>query len=308
MDPTANDPFRYIPEDATSVPTEPVCAVCVVPPPPLDGEVLPPEAPVVEAQPVPAVLQYPVGIIDFNKPILVVDNGDDDAEPYDSPSIVTVLKGNAYPVVVSFWHDGEQRIDQFDTDGDSFSGDVKIEQDQPWPRTVYVVIARDGRHLVLDETLYSSEEQAHDDNEMEDVIGIFPIVVQGPQADEPAVEEPAAEPESDPVFATVSGSQDVGVELTDDEVTEEEPEEEEGLFGQPAGAPAKLDNPGEPPTEVFVAGRMRRVGDTVYARRGGWNYRECRVTKLRHDAAKALCLQPTDNTPAYWAWNSHVRT
>lgn len=308
MNPASNDPFRYSsvadqlqtqaeqPQPVFAAAEAPVAlAVIETVAAPLDGEVLPPEAPAAAEAPAPApetppsIQQYPIGLIDFNLPILVVD-ANDDQELLDNPSIVTVLKGSLHPVVVSFWSQGEQRIDQFDTDGDSLSGDFKIEQDQPYPRTMFVVIGRDGRNLVLDPDLYASEAAAAEETNIDEIAGIFPVVIQ-------AKEEP-------PVVAaeTISDFHDGGVESDEQSIEEEGDEDVEGTDE----AEAEVD-PNAPPTEMYVAGRMRRVGDTVYAKRKDFGVRECTVTKLRRDATKSLCLQPKDGTAAYWAWNSHVR-
>jgi hypothetical protein len=300
MNPAANDPFHYaavadtLQVQATDQPAPAELSLAEAPiaqavvetaAAPLEGEVLPPETPAPQTP--PSVPQYPIGLIDFNLPILVVDSNDDE-EMFDTPSIVTVLKGSLHPVVISFWKSGEQCIDQFDTDGDSLSGDHKVEQDQPYPRTLFVVVGREGRNLVLDPDLYVSEEAANDETTIDDIAGIFPVVIQA------KVEEPVAEP--------VSDFNDDGVESDEQSIEEEGEEEIEDTEEQAADTDQNL-----PPTEMYVAGRMRRVGDTVYATRKNFGVRECTVTKLRRDATKSLCLQPKDGSAAYWAWNSHVR-
>jgi hypothetical protein len=260
--------------DAPSSDAQPeTAAVAVAETAALVGEILPPEQP-------PVIPTFPIGLIDFNQPIAVLASGDYADEEFDNPQILAVLKGSLHPVVISFWEHGEQKIAQFDTDGGSSCGDYKVEQDHPYPRTLYVVIGRDGRNLEIDEVLYVSEEAARSETNLEDVAGIFPVVIEAKV--EPAVAA-IIEPPAD--GANVVDS----VESNVDGIEEEEGEDD------------------EPPTEMYVASRMRHVGETVHAFRKGYGVRVCTIQKLRRDAHKSLYIAPSDGSEPYWARNANVR-
>ncbi|WP_439357908.1 hypothetical protein [Bradyrhizobium sp. DASA03007] len=315
MDPTANDPFRYrdvadqlvqqeqpapvVLAEAPIATTE-VLAQAVVnetaviaetpafaPEAPLNGEIIPPapETP-------PSVPQYPIGLIDFNQPFVVVDHDEysisDDKEPYDSSQIVTILKGSLYPVAISFWKDGEQCLAQFDTDGNSSCGDFKVEQDLIYPATRFVVIGRDGRNLVVDEELYLSEDAARGETDVKDIAGIFPVLIEAPKAAEPA-----------PVVTDVAGAGSVHDGIDGQDEAEEHDDEQAPAIAAPAIEAA--------PTEMYVASRMRRVGETVHAYRQGFGVRVCTIVKMRRDSRKSLYLDPKDGNGPYWALNKNVR-
>jgi hypothetical protein len=296
-DPTANDPFRYLAvtesleQQAAAEPRtvaiisddQPQQAVTAVEAP-LVGEVLPPELPAPVTPPTPP--QYPIGLIDFNLPVIVLDNADYNEEVYDNAQILTVLKGSLHPVAISFWKNGEQCIAQFDTDGDSSCGDYKVEQDQPYPRTIFVVVGRDGRKLILDEELYASEDAAREETDVGEIAGIFPLVIEAPKVVEEPVTTPA--PQLDEAMSTSHEDGDVENEEQEDEA--------------PAAAPSV-----EAPTEMYVAGRTRRVGETVHASRQGFGTRVCTIVKMRRDSRKSLYIDPKDGNGPYWALNKNVR-
>jgi hypothetical protein len=292
MDPTANDPFRYLAvseqlqqeqPQATVIIAEDAATVVTVDAP-LNGEILPPEAPPAPAPETPPTIpQYPIGLIDFNQPIVVLDNADYNDERYDNPVIVTVLKGSTNPVVVSFWKHGEQCIAQFDTDGGSLCGDYKIEQDLIYPATRFVVIGRDGRNLVVDEELYASADAAREETSLTDIAGIFPVVIEAPKV---------AEPVPPPALAEAMDDFHEG----DDESEEQD---DEGTVVAPPSV--------EAPTEMYVAGRTRKVGETVHASRQGFGTRVCTIVKMRRDSRKSLYLDPRDGNGPYWALNKNVR-
>jgi hypothetical protein len=299
MDPTANDPFRFSavadslqqqaqpqpqPQPAELTIEAAPLAPAVLEAAPLNGEVLPPEAPAPETP--PSVPQYPIGLIDFNQAIVVIDNSDFNDEEFDNASVVTVLKGSLHPVVVSFWKHGEQCVAQFDTDGDSSCGDYKVEQDQPYPRTVYVVIGRDGRNLELDEELYASEEAARSETSIDEVVGVFPLLIQAPAT---AIAAPQVE--------AISDFHDGGVE------TEENDEEIDGT----EGSASNVTDINQPPTEMYVAGRTRHVGETVTFYRKNCGTRTGTIRKMRRDSRQSLFVEPTDGSGAYWALNKNVR-
>jgi hypothetical protein len=301
-DPTAHDPFRYqavseilehqaaaehqpAPIASNEQPQQAVTVVAA----PLNGEVLPPETtPAPAPETPPTIPQYPIGLIDFNLPIAVIPVDEYDETEFDRPLIVAVLKGSLHPIVVSFWKTGEQCIDQFDTDGDSLSGDHKVEQDSPYPRTMFVVVGRDGRKLVLDEDLYASEEAAREETGLSDVAGIFPLVIHARPAPEPVVEASTPAPQLDEAFSDQHDG-DIESEEQEDEVEEPAP------------------TPPEAPTEMYVAGQMRRVGQTVHASRQGFGVRVCTIVKLRRDARKSLYIDPKDGNGPYWAMNKNIR-
>jgi hypothetical protein len=277
MDPSQIAPYSFSPPSEQP-------QLAVAPAAPLNGEVLPPEQP-----PVVAVqTDYPIGLIDFNQPIVVIDTADYSDEEFDNATMITVLKGSLHPVVVSFWKHGEQCVAQFDTDGDSSCGDYKVEQDQPYPRTVFVVIGREGRNLVLDEELYTSEEAARAETDLDEVAGVFPLVVEAPA---PTLVNDVAGAASQ-----VSDFHDGGVEGEEDE------NEVEGT----EGAASNVTDINQPPTEMYVAGRMRYVGETVHAYRNNFGTRACIIVKMRRDSRKSLFLNPQDGNEPYWALNKNV--
>jgi hypothetical protein len=309
MDPTANDPFRYRDvADQLTQQEQPAPAVfaqapiaateqlsqavvtetsvievpAAAPEAPLVGEIIPPapETP-------PSIPLYPIGLIDFNQPIVVVDSGEyaDDLEPYDSVQIVTTLKGSLHPIAISFWKDGEQCLAQFDTDGASVCGDFKVEQDLIYPVTRFVVIGRKGRSLVVDEELYASKDAAIAETDLNDIAAVLPVVIEAPQV---AVEEPAPLVPAPQLTEALDSNGSIEAEEHDDE----------------GPAPAVVD---APPTEMYVASRMRRVGETVHAYRNGFGTRACTVIKLRRDSRKSLLLDPKDGNEPYWALNKNVR-
>jgi hypothetical protein len=293
-DPSQNQPYAYQPlaavqqePEATSI--ELAVAGALEATSPALNQPEAPEAPVAEViPPAPAVPQYPIGLIDFNQPIVVLDNADYNDEVFDNPTIVTVLKGSLHPVVVSFWKHGEQSIAQFDTDGDSSCGDYKVEQDQPYPRTVYVVIGRDGRNLVVDEELYASEEAARNETNIDEIAGVFPLVIEAPVAPETPVVAEAPELVSDFDSDGIEGEEDEH-EIEDAHVT------------------GNVVDVSQPPTEMYVAGRMRHVGETISAYRSNVGTRTCTILKMRRDSRKSLYIDPRDGNEPYWALNKNIR-
>jgi len=296
-DPSQNQPFLYGSALVAAAPADPVVQDFSQQPAsveqqptvivavdegqaPIDGEVIPPapETP-------PSIPQYPIGLIDFNQPIVVIDSDEYSDEPHGNPQIITILKGSTNPVVVSFWKNGEQCIAQFDTDGQSSCGDYKIEQDLIYPVTRWVVIGRDGRNLTVDSELYATEDAARDETGVMDIAGIFPVVIEAPA---PTLAEDVA-----------------GAGSVHDGINEGEEQEDESEGDQSAATTAAPSV--EAPTEMYVAGRNRRVGETVYASRRGFGTRACRIVKLRRDSHKSLFLDPQDGNAPYWALNKNVR-
>jgi hypothetical protein len=301
-DPSQDRPYLYAAtaiaaapiEDQQPAPTpepqpEPVVFAAVNDEAPLNGEILPPEVALALPAPEtpPTIPQYPIGLIDFNLPIVVLDSADYNDEAFDEAKIVTVLKGSLHPVVITFWKHGEQCIDQFDTDGDSASGDHKVEQDQPYPRTIYVVIGRDGRKLTIDEELYASEDAARAETDVDEVAGVFALVIEAPKVAEPIASEDIGQ-----LAEALDGNNEDGDEEQEDEVASV----------APVAAPST-----DAPTEMYVAGQTRRVGQTVYASRQGFGIRACTIVKLRRDSQKSLYLDPRDGNGPYWALNKNVR-
>lgn len=298
-DPSQNQPYHYIgaaltiaepiqqPFTTVSEPQpEPANIVVASEAAPLTGEVLPSETP-------PTPPQYPIGLIDFNQPIVVVDNDDSD-DVFDNPQIIAVLKGSIHPVVISFWKLGEQCVGQFDTDGDSSCGNYKVEQDLIYPTTRFVVIGRKGRTLVIDEELYFNEEAARFETDIEDIAGIFPVVIEAP-----------APTLADDVAGAGSAHDGINEDAVVDDHHEME-EDEDSAADVTAIAPAVATAP-EAPSEMYVAGQMRKVGETVHAYRQGFGTRVCTILKLRRDSRKSLYVDPKDGNGPYWALNKNVR-
>jgi hypothetical protein len=227
----------------------------------------------------PQSTSWPIGLVDFNKPIIVMDEYREDVIS-DNPQILTVLKGSMYPVVVSYWHDGEQKIGQFDTDGAMLDGDLTIENDEPYPRTIFVLVRHEGRKLTVDEQAYVSAEAARSEASEDEIAGIFPLVIEAPK---PVIVGTHAD------AVIVDEASDEGVEDEDDG---------DDVAGTVVSA--------SQPTELYVAGRMRRVGDTVRAYRKGEGTRECVITKLDRDHKRSLCIKPADGK-AYWALNKNIQ-
>ncbi|MGJ4945140.1 hypothetical protein ACQR1W_31585 [Bradyrhizobium sp. HKCCYLS1011] len=105
---------------------------------------------------------YPVGNVDFNKPFEVFDANAEDVR-HTNAKILTVLAGNSYPVVVVS-HDGsEEVVTQFDTDGDSLDGELKVENVAPAiEQTKFVAIFKHGRSFGAGEVLYDTAAAVFD--------------------------------------------------------------------------------------------------------------------------------------------------
>ncbi|WP_315729875.1 hypothetical protein [Bradyrhizobium sp. SZCCHNRI2010] len=105
---------------------------------------------------------YPVGTVDFNKPFEVFDANDDETR-HTNARVLAVLAGNNYPVVVVS-HDGsEEVVTQFDTDGDSIDGELKVENIAPAiEQTKFVAIFREGRGFASSDDLYDTESAVFD--------------------------------------------------------------------------------------------------------------------------------------------------
>jgi hypothetical protein len=264
MDPTQINPVVF-PEPALEQPVAVVGEASIAP------------AVVVEQQPL-----YPIGLIDFNKPFVIVDYHNDE-ETFDNPQILTVLKGSLYPVVVTFWKNGEQCVAQFNTDGEDEHAHYKVENDEPFPRTVFVVIGRDGRSLVADDEVYGSEDAARNETTLDEIVGIFPLTIEA--------------------SVSVSDFHDGGVESDEIDGAEDD-EEPDDIEGTETGQVVDLN---QAPTEMYVAGRVRHVGETVHAYRNNFGVRACTIVKMRRDSRKSLYIDPKDGNDAYWALNKNVR-
>lgn len=227
---------------------------------------------------------YPIGLIDFNKPFVVVDYHNDD-EAFDNPQILTVLKGSLYPVVVTFWKNGEQCVAQFNTDGEDEHADYKVENDDPYPRTIFVVIGRDGRSLVVDDEAYTSEAQARNESALDEIVAVFPLTIEAP--------------------VSVSDFHDGGIESDEGDGIEDD-EESDDIDGTEVTTGQVVDL-NQAPTEMYVASRNRRVGETVTFYRKGFGTRTGVIRKLRRDSRQSLFIEPNDGSGPYWALNKNVR-
>src|SRR6267142_3869685 len=241
----------------------------------IEAEVLPPAQ-----EPVAPTTNYPAGVVDFNKPFTVFD-AYDDSEIHDDAKVLAVLTGNAYPVVVISVHDGEQVINQFDTDGDDVNGELKAENLETGPRILYGVLIRQGRRdYGLSDELFISEEAARHETTLdhdEVIASVFPVAI-------PGFEGSAA------VVEGISG--DVGVEADHDD------EEVEEHVGQAANPDAR-----------WVNGYLFAPGDKVRARKTGEGFeRVCKVIKTREDHRRTLFIQPDqEGYGPYWALSTSDR-
>lgn len=165
MDPTMGETTALVPAvtgQATFGNDEPAVTAAVV------------EAPSIEA---PAT-NYPAGRVDFNKPFDIFSSYDD-TDVHTDVSVIAVLKGNSYPVVVVSTNGvGDQVVAQFDTDGDSVDGDLKAENKFVGETTKFIAIYRDGREFGVHDELFDSEADAitekGDDN---DFYAVLPITI-----------------------------------------------------------------------------------------------------------------------------------
>lgn len=165
MDPTMGETTAPVPAvtgQATFGNGEPAVTAAVV------------EAPSIEAP----VTNYPAGRVDFNKPFDIFSSYDD-TDVHTDVSVIAVLKGNSYPVVVVSTNGvGDQVVAQFDTDGDSVDGDLKAENKFVGETTKFIAIYRDGREFGVHDELFDSEADAitekGDDN---DFYAVLPITI-----------------------------------------------------------------------------------------------------------------------------------
>jgi hypothetical protein len=245
-----------------------------------EAEVLPP------AEPLAPATNYPAGVVDFNKPFIVFD-AYDDSVIHDDARVLTVLTGNAYPVVVLTRHDGEEVIHQFDTDGDDVEGELKAENLESGPRVLYGVLIRQGRRdYGLRDELFASEEAARHETELADdevIASVFPVTIPGLEGSSAilsgVVEVPGGDNESDHL-------------AVEDEESDEHVEE------------AAVNDP----NARWVNGRMIKPGNKVRARKTGeYVDRVCTVIKTRDDHKRALFIQPDeDGHDPYWALNKKI--
>jgi len=231
---------------------------------------------------------YPAGnVVDFNKPFVIHDINNEDIVHTD-PKIIAILSGNSYPVVIlSINEDGEELVNQFDTDGDELNRNWEVKNVVPevFPRTVYILIEKDRRALLVDSEVYFSEADALKDSAGE-LIAIVPIVI---DADTFRPRHPLVIDNDDQAFDD---------QVTDLIETESEAEiEEEGddqVEQLPEGA-------------VYVNGTVRKPGDKVNTNRTGRGHRVCTIIKTRSDPFKSLYVQADNgNEEPYWARNKSV--
>jgi hypothetical protein len=224
--------------------------------------------------PAPPATNYPVGIIDFNKPFQVFD-ANDDSEIHDNARVLAVLTGNAYPVVIVSEHNGEQVVGQFDTDGDEMNGDLKVENLDMAPRIMFGVLIKQGREYSLSDELFNSERDAHDQTFLSDgqIAAVFPVTIPG----------------ADGQFAVVQA------------VVEGESEEQDDDTNVHVMAD---------PNARWVNGRLIKPGDKVRARKTGESYEQvCTVIKTRDDSMRSLFIQADiDGSAPYWALNKKIRS
>lgn len=112
-------------------------------------------------------VNYPVGSIDFSKP-LVTDDG-------DAVTVVTVLPVGEYPVIVQIA--GEEQIEQINAEGNSLSGSVEVQNAEEGPKVVYAVLLNEGAEHYFSETAYLSEADARASNNSEDIVAVTPVTI-----------------------------------------------------------------------------------------------------------------------------------
>lgn len=220
------------------------------------------EAPSIEA---PAT-NYPAGKVDFNKPFDIFSSYDD-TDVHTDVSVIAVLKGNSYPVVVVSTNGvGDQVVAQFDTDGDSVDGDLRAENKFVGETTKFIAIYRDGREFGVHDELFDSEADAisekGDDNAF---YAVLPITI-------PAAKQ---EIETDTV------------EAIDHEVPTGQPQPEGSVLVN--GFVLK---PGDK-VRAFRRGFGERTCTVIKTRTDNWK--------------SAYIQADSDGTGPYWALNKNIR-
>lgn len=233
-------------------------------------------AAVVEAPATAPETNYPVGKVDFNKPFEVFGSYDDTIV-HSEPRVLAVLAGNSYPVVVISTNEtGDEVVNQFDTDGDSVEGDLKIANVTIGERVMFIVITREGREFgVLDELFGTEGDAISDHGSNSDFYAVLPVTI-------PATKQAAdVEEESDE-------DHDEDHEDHDDTVTST-------IEAQPEGS-------------VRVNGFYVKPGDKVSIYRKNRGQRTCTVIKTRDDQWKSLYIQADNGgEEPYWARNVNVK-
>ncbi|MCA1379467.1 hypothetical protein I6F34_01360 [Bradyrhizobium sp. BRP05] len=220
---------------------------------------------------------YPAGKVDFNKPFDVFSSYDD-TDVHTDVSVLAVLKGNSYPVVVVSTNGvGDQVIAQFDTDGDSVDGDLKAENKFVGETTKFIAIYRDGREFGVHDELFDSEADAiGEKGDDKDFWAVLPITI------------PAAK-------------QEIETEADDEEGHDEE--HHEAVTAADHEIPSGL-----PEGSKRINGFVLKPGDKVRAWRRYVGERTCTVVKFRDSVpGKSTLIQPDDGSKRYYAWDSSIR-
>jgi hypothetical protein len=234
---------------------------------------------VATANDVPAT-NYPIGVVDFNKPFDVFNVYDND-QAHTNPRVLAVLAGNVYPVVVvSTDLEGDEVVHQFDTDGDALEGDLKVENKVAKEVTKFILVERTGRSSFSTD-VYDTHDEACSEADAEAFHAIIPFVIPV-EAQVLFTEEPVIEDDSD----------DEDEEINDDG-------DEQTFTGAVVDAPEG---------SVRVNGSVYVAGDKVSAYRQGFGQRVCDVLKTRDtDTFKSLYIQANDGSVPYWALNKNIR-
>ncbi len=223
----------------------------------------------------PAV-SLPVGEVDFNHDIEVYNHSyhsTDDDDPIGPGKVLTVLRNNSHPVVVTFQEGSEEVVESFSTDGDSASGDYMVKNAVvvSYPFTAYGVLVRDGRNLSFHDELFMTEEAANDYADGGDVV--FPVAVTAP--DEKPVIVDAIEP---------AAAEENGDDLTVHDL-----------------GPGEIRSAWHPGT-----GRNLTKGDQVRCFRIGFGYRNCEIKSVRSHGTRSFFIQCEDGSKPYWAKNVNI--
>jgi hypothetical protein len=235
---------------------------------------------------------YPIGEVDFNKPFEIQDSHNDENVHTDA-RIILVLSSGDYPIVIhSINEDSDEVVNQFDADGRHQDRGLEIVNVIPdvFPRTIYILIDKQGRELIVDDVAYDSQTDAMKDVSFGDTVAVFPITLLE-DTFKPFQPAPA------PVTIDNATGQIIG-DTDDDAETESEAEvEEEGddaVEELPEGA-------------LYVNGVVRKPGDKVRTTRTGRGTRICTVIKTRSDPFKSLYVQADNGSEEpYWARNKSV--
>lgn len=98
---------------------------------------------------------FPVGEVDFNKPLRTSDD-------HDKVTVVTVLPAGGYPILVQV--EGDEKVYQVDKDGGEYNGEIGVENVPEEPAGVrFFSLFRDGDKILASEESFDSASDASND-------------------------------------------------------------------------------------------------------------------------------------------------